>query len=77
VSRGFFPVGESCAGASAGARPRERISVKELRRMGLGELAAADLNRDGWFDMRDMQIAVQGSGGAAAQPAAESERPDW
>jgi hypothetical protein len=74
VSTGFFTVGESCAGALAGARPRERISVKELRRAGLGELAAADLNRDGWFDLRDMQIAVQGNaggnGGAAAQPAA-------
>ena len=75
VSTGFFTVGESCTGGLAGARPRERISVKELRRAGLGELAAADLNRDGWFDLRDMQIAVQGNaggngGGAAAQPAA-------
>jgi hypothetical protein len=81
VSTGFFTVGESCTGAVAGARPRERISVKELRRAGLGELAAADLNRDGWFDMRDMQIAVQGGGGdggADAQPsAAEGSGVQW
>jgi hypothetical protein len=56
--------------------------VKELRRTGLGELAAADLNHDGWFDMRDMQIAVQGNaggngGGAAAQPAAEAAGVQW
>jgi hypothetical protein len=78
---GFFTVGDSCTGALAGARPRERISVKELRRTGLGELAAADLNRDGWFDMRDMQIAVQGgggNGGADAQPsAAEGSGVQW
>jgi hypothetical protein len=81
VSTGFFTVGESCTGGLAGARPRERISVKELRRMGLGELAAADLNRDGWFDLRDMQIAVQGdaggNGGAVAQPAAEAAGVQW
>ena len=77
IGTGFFNVGESCTGALASARPRERISVKELRRAGLGELAAADLNRDGWFDMRDMQSAVQGNaggnGGAVAQPAAAAE----
>jgi hypothetical protein len=76
IGTGFFNVGESCTGALAGARPRERISVKELRRTGLGELAAADLNRDGWFDMRDIQIAARGSAGgcgAVAQPAAAEE----
>jgi hypothetical protein len=76
IGTGFFNVGESCTGALASARPRERISVKELRRTGLGELTGADLNRDGWFDMRDIQIAVRGSaggGGAVAQPAAAEE----
>jgi hypothetical protein len=36
------------------------VSVKELRRQGLGHLAAADLNRDGWVDLRDMQLYMQG-----------------
>jgi hypothetical protein len=29
-----------------------------------GELAAADLNRDGWVDMRDIQMHMQGGGSA-------------
>jgi hypothetical protein len=66
----FFTVGEGCtSGADAPQHPRDRIHVKELRRMGLGELAAADLNHDGWVDTRDMQMAMQGAGGRS-QPAA-------
>jgi hypothetical protein len=71
IGIGFFTVGESCTpGADAPRTPRERIHVKELRRMGRGELAAADLNGDGWVDTRDMQMALQGGGGAIATPIA-------
>ena len=38
--------------------------------MGLGDLAAADLNHDGWVDARDMQSYMQGGGGAIATPTA-------
>jgi len=34
--------------------PIERISVRELHRIGRGELAAADLNGDGWLDAEDI-----------------------
>ncbi|MEY4118899.1 MAG: hypothetical protein RLZZ116_2227, partial [Planctomycetota bacterium] len=59
ISLSFFQIGDSC-GAFDGRRPVSRISVKELRRRGMGELAQADINRDGWVDMRDIQMYMQG-----------------
>ena len=60
ISINFFKRGDTCvAGADADA-PLSRVSVKELRRQGLGNLAAADMNGDGWVDLRDMQIYLQG-----------------
>ncbi len=35
-------------------RPISRISVRELYRLGMGDLAVADLNHDGWLDTLDM-----------------------
>jgi hypothetical protein len=57
----FFRGGETC-GAFNGAMPRERVSVRELRRTGQGELIAADLNGDGWVDLADMQLYMQVAG---------------
>ena len=57
----FFRVGDTC-GAFNGAMPRERVSVRELRRTGQGELIAADLNGDGWVDLADMQLYMQVAG---------------
>jgi hypothetical protein len=68
VGVNFFRVGESCTPGAVPPTPRERITVKDLRRAGLGELAAMDLNRDGWFDLRDMQMALQGGGGSSPAP---------
>jgi hypothetical protein len=59
----FFRVGETC-GSFDGVIPRDRISVRELRRTGLGELIQADLNGDGWVDMRDIQLFMQNGGNA-------------
>jgi hypothetical protein len=39
--------------------PRDRVSVRELRRRGLGDLIAADINGDGWVDVQDIQMAMQ------------------
>ena len=36
------------------AGPITRISVKQLKRMGLGDLIVGDLNHDGWLDTQDM-----------------------
>jgi len=58
IAVNFFRSGDQCAGGLDGPAPRERISVKELRRRGLGEIAAFDRNRDGWFDVRDVQAAL-------------------
>lgn len=46
-------------GADNGA-PRTSITVKELRAMGLGHMATADLNSDGVVDMDDMGLYMQG-----------------
>ncbi len=35
--------------------------MKDLLRAGLGELAIADLNGDGWIDATDMALAMQGA----------------
>ena len=59
IAVNFFKVGQSC-GAYTGGQPRGRITVKELRRMGLGHLAIADLNRDGVVDSRDIQNHLAG-----------------
>ena len=74
ISTAFFSAGETCTpGVDAPRAPRERVSVKELRRSGLGELGAADLNRDGWVDLRDIQMFMQG-GGALGAPRPEVEQ---
>ncbi|MFM1823457.1 MAG: hypothetical protein RI967_1723 [Planctomycetota bacterium] len=62
IAINFFEVGASC-GAFEGAAPRSRVSVKDLRRAGLGHLAAADLDRNGWLDLRDVaRFAEYGAG---------------
>jgi hypothetical protein len=60
ISLGFLAVGDNCSGAFFDGNARERISVKELRRMGLGEMAEADINGDGWVDTTDVALAAQG-----------------
>lgn len=77
IAVGFFQIGDSCTPGAQGAAPRDRISVKELRRQGLGEVAGADLNADGWLDLRDVQMSLQGGHGAAPTPSAESEVRGW
>ncbi|MHC5110209.1 MAG: HYR domain-containing protein [Planctomycetota bacterium] len=48
--------------ASADAsEPVTSISVKELYRTGRADLAAGDLNSDGWLDMEDIQAFMMGA----------------
>ena len=42
-------------------RPVTRISIEELERRGLGDLIVADLNHDGWLDVRDMEAFMSGA----------------
>jgi hypothetical protein len=51
------------------------VSVKELKRSGNGHLAVADLNRDGWVDLRDIQMYMQGGGAGAATPEVPAGAP--
>jgi hypothetical protein len=71
----YFLTGLDCGELTAGA-PRSRISVKELRRLGLGELVAGDLNGDGWLDQNDLQQYLQHGGAASAAPA-KMEKAMW
>lgn len=41
--------------------PVTRISVDQLQRQGMGELAVADLNHDGWLDTADVQAFLEGA----------------
>jgi hypothetical protein len=61
----------SCCGLgdSGGAVPDEpgpitAITVRELNARGLHKLAAGDLNHDGWLDLTDVQVFLQGGGGS-------------
>jgi len=58
----FYRAGEPCAVGVDPPPMRTRISAKELRRRGLGELVAADINGDGWLDLRDVQAALAATG---------------
>ena len=59
ISVNFWLSGDSCSGAANAHGPRSRVSVKELRRQGLGQLALADLNGDGWVDQQDIQTLLE------------------
>lgn len=61
----FASLGTGPAGASGPIlihvhAPRDRVSVAQLRKMGHGELAMGDLNRDGWLDTDDVALWLQG-----------------
>jgi hypothetical protein len=54
-------------GAPASSGPVLWISLTELAGRGLGHLAAADLNRDGWLDGLDLVAFASGSRAAAGE----------
>ncbi|MEY4118905.1 MAG: hypothetical protein RLZZ116_2233 [Planctomycetota bacterium] len=62
ISTNFFRSGDACSAGAQGRSAVTRVSVKELRRQGLGHLSAADMNGDGWVDLRDIQLYMQGQG---------------
>jgi subtilisin-like proprotein convertase family protein len=59
ISLHYFQVGATCSGAFDGGAPIERIRVKDLRRLGLGEAAIADLDGDGWVGPADIAHYLQ------------------
>ena len=62
VTLGFLQSGATCGGGNFdGNTPRDRVSVRDLRRAGMGEFAIADLNHDGWVDVTDVTMWAQGS----------------
>jgi len=83
ISLNFLQAGDTCAGGffDGGDQPIARISVKELRRRGLGELEQADINMDGWVDQIDIGLAMQGQYRRdypnLLSPEEEVELPNW
>jgi len=66
----FFKVDDTCSSGFASQRPLARIKVSQLRAMGLGNQAGADINGDGWVDTTDMSLMMQG-----AQPRNTAKKP--
>ncbi|MFM7050573.1 MAG: beta strand repeat-containing protein, partial [Planctomycetota bacterium] len=56
----FLQMGDVCGSGYNGGAPLTRITVKELRRRGLGEFAVADVNHDGWVDEEDLALVMSG-----------------
>jgi hypothetical protein len=81
IGLNFLLTGDACGGAFNGGAPRERVSVKDLRRAGLGHMVEADINGDGWVDATDMALAMQGiyrrDGAPAPQAEDGVESPNW
>ena len=67
IGLNYFAQGETCGGFGPPQAPRERVRVIDLVRAGMRDLAAADLDRDGWVSQSD--IAAYLSGGAPTPPA--------
>jgi hypothetical protein len=55
----FFAVDQACT-AFNNQQPVARVSVKDLRRMGLVGQEFADVNGDGWVDTTDIALMMQG-----------------
>ncbi len=76
VTNFFMGSEPNCCGAPATASadegPVASISVKELRRRGLDDLAVGDLNGDGWLDEAD--VAAFAAGARPVQTKRDSDR---
>ena len=59
ISANFFAIGSGCS-AAWHDRPLASVTVKQLRRMGMGDLAIADVNGDGRVDSADIAAFMAG-----------------
>jgi len=62
----YLETGDPCVAGANPLHPRDRVSIKQLRREGLGRLESADINHDGWVDAVDVQMFMQGRRGGGA-----------
>ena len=74
IQANIFKQDEQCT-AAAGETPIRKITVRELRRLGLGDMAAADMNGDGVLDAQDLALAMQGADRTEDAGAPDAEQP--
>jgi len=65
ISLNFLDVADADCGCvmpmAANRGPITQISVRALKRRGMADLIKADLNHDGWLDLRDIQAFLAGA----------------
>jgi hypothetical protein len=64
ILRNFLASSKDCCcvgSAAVGATPVTEVTVDQLRQMGMGDLAVADLNGDGVLNAQDMEAFAQGA----------------
>ncbi len=84
IALNFLQQGDAtcCPAPSLGGGPVAVITVAELQARGMGQLAMADLNHDGWLDVLDMVAFLEGArpprrgGGMGIHPQALLPRGD-
>ncbi len=57
----FLHLGDRpCCSTARDGAPREAVTVKELRRMGVRRAGRADLDHDGWITLEDVELFLSG-----------------
>jgi|GEM_PF-3879429 len=78
ISGNFLMTGDPdcCSRGGGGDQPRDAVTVQELLDLGVRNARRADLNGDGWIDMADVELFLNG-GVPDDAPALAPSEPMW